>query len=328
MSRTTSSESTSTAATAEQQLLQQLIDLIQSGVNPWQRPWHDPVPFQNLCSGHKFSGSNPALLHAQCVARGIDDRFFATATQARAHGWFPAKGSKAFRIYQPTPVTVGGPKAQGPGAEATATGQADQPSRSFFRYRCIPIFAVSDLVLSDPDAKAISPADAAAAARQAQTPPPPSVVDPDVLSTLLKPIGRWMTKATHVPGGSSAFYDSRNDRISVPTPDSFRLGIESYVATIAHELGHLTGHSSRLNRPGITEWDGRSSERYAEEELIAEIASFLTCEELGVASSLENHASYLDHWARILGEGPKALTAALSAAARAKNYLFAPDSHV
>jgi len=59
-----------------------------------------------------------------------------------------------------------------------------------------------------------------------------------------------------------------------------------------HELGHWTGHVSRLDR----NFSGRhGGEAYAREELVAELCSAFLCAELGVAPTVR-HADYLGSW--------------------------------
>ena len=62
-----------------------------------------------------------------------------------------------------------------------------------------------------------------------------------------------------------------------------------------HELGHATGHHTRLNRDLSGAFGSQS---YALEELRAETYSFIQSFDLGIELNLENHASYLDSWAK------------------------------
>ena len=62
-----------------------------------------------------------------------------------------------------------------------------------------------------------------------------------------------------------------------------------------HELGHATGHHTRLNRDLSGAFGSQS---YAIEELRAETYSFIQSFDLGIELNLENHASYLEFWAK------------------------------
>lgn len=296
-------------ASPEEELLAQLIGLLEAGVSPWQRPWSSPLRYQNLVSGHAFSGGNPALLAMQCAARASTDRLFCTATQARSKGWHPAKGSKCYRIFQPVPITIR------PDESAGGEGQGAQEGavRSFTRFRAIPLFAASDLA-GDGVTDAIN----ATVSRLSET----FTHQPLVALERLSP---WEAHIHHDPSGDRAFYAPALDRITLPAASRFA-HIEHYGATLCHELIHLSGHRSRLDRPGITSGCDFGSPEYAEEELIAEVGAFLLCEDLGIGSVIERHASYLDSWLQVLSRGPRALTSTLSAAARAAKLILPPVS--
>lgn len=91
-----------------------------------------------------------------------------------------------------------------------------------------------------------------------------------------------------------AFYSSSRDTIVLPLKEQFHT-LEAYYSTAFHELGHSTGHSSRLNRKL---GNGFGSDDYAREELRAEIYSFLQAKELGMDFNLVNHQSYIEGWTR------------------------------
>src|SRR3546814_17062591 len=59
-----------------------------------------------------------------------------------------------------------------------------------------------------------------------------------------------------------------------------------------HELGHWTGHSSKLDRD---QNGGFGSDAYAKEELVAEMAAAFTCASLGIAPTVR-HSDYIASW--------------------------------
>jgi antirestriction protein ArdC len=66
-------------------------------------------------------------------------------------------------------------------------------------------------------------------------------------------------------GGDRAFYSPGADYIQLPHPNVFNTE-DGFVATKAHELGHWSGHASRLAR----EFGKRFGDKaYAFEELVA-----------------------------------------------------------
>ncbi len=122
-------------------------------------------------------------------------------------------------------------------------------------------------------------------------------------------------------GGNSAFYSSSQDFIQLPEKEQF-LSQTDYYATVLHELGHWTGHHSRLNRDMGGD---RHSKAYAREELVAEIASVFVSAETGIPQSQEhinNHAAYVQSWLEIIKDEPKALFKAISQAQKAADFLL------
>ena len=77
------------------------------------------------------------------------------------------------------------------------------------------------------------------------------------------------------------------DFIRVPPQPAFFEQI-NYYRTCFHELGHWTGHGSRLNR----EFKGRyGSHAYARGELVAELASAFVCASLSITPTVR-HADW------------------------------------
>jgi len=120
--------------------------------------------------------------------------------------------------------------------------------------------------------------------------------------------------------GSPAFLPSK-DVIRMPPQGAFR-DLDAYYATSFHELGHWTGHESRLDRPQTARF---GTEAYAIEELIAELTSAIVCGSLGVNAELR-HAQYVNSWLGTLRspEGPKFLLSCASAAQKAADLIQAP----
>jgi antirestriction protein ArdC len=120
-------------------------------------------------------------------------------------------------------------------------------------------------------------------------------------------------------GGGKAFYAIQPDYIRVPFPEMFR-DVESYTATVAHELTHWTRHKSRLDRSfGRKRW---GDEGYAAEELVAELGAAFLCAELEITPEpREDHAQYIASWLTVLKNDKRAIFTAAAHAQRALDYL-------
>jgi antirestriction protein ArdC len=113
-------------------------------------------------------------------------------------------------------------------------------------------------------------------------------------------------------GGDRAFYSPSTDHIQLPPEHAFR-GPPEFAATALHELGHWTGHSSRLNRDMQSRF---GSAGYAMEELRAELASAFVASELGIPTDIPQHASYLAHWIKPLKDDKREIFRAAADAQR------------
>jgi antirestriction protein ArdC len=103
-----------------------------------------------------------------------------------------------------------------------------------------------------------------------------------------------------------------------PTSQTFHDQV-NYYRTALHELGHWTGHPSRLDRD---QKGAARSASYAREELVAEMCSAFTCAELGIVPTVR-HADYIGAWLDVLREDSRAIFRAASLASKAADYLLA-----
>jgi putative DNA primase/helicase len=93
-----------------------------------------------------------------------------------------------------------------------------------------------------------------------------------------------------------AAYNRILDAIVLPERSQFATA-DGYYATALHELGHWTGHETRLARDLAHPF---GSEGYAREELRAEIASLMLGDRLGIGHDPSQHAAYVGHFLQIL----------------------------
>ncbi len=119
-------------------------------------------------------------------------------------------------------------------------------------------------------------------------------------------------------GGDKAFYAPGPDYIQVPRPEAYFAPI-NWHRTALHELGHWSGHGSRLGRDMTS---GFGSKGYAKEELVAEMCAAFCCATLGIAPTVR-HADYIASWLEVLREDNRAIVRAASAASKAADYLLA-----
>ena len=89
----------------------------------------------------------------------------------------------------------------------------------------------------------------------------------------------------------------------------------SYLISAFHELVHSTKHKSRLNRKDLSK---------GEEEIVAEMASWMLCSELGCIDDimLENSLSYVNYWSKTVNDLKNNFILLVSLAESAVNYIL------
>lgn len=123
--------------------------------------------------------------------------------------------------------------------------------------------------------------------------------------------------------GGSAFYLPTTDRVNVPPMGDFRDSAEVY-SVFFHELGHSTGHKSRLSHKSLTDKTAAfGSATYAKEELVAEFCAAYLCGEAGIVDRIiDNAASYCKSWAKKIREDKRLIVFAAAQGHKAAKYIL------
>jgi antirestriction protein ArdC len=117
-------------------------------------------------------------------------------------------------------------------------------------------------------------------------------------------------------GAGEAYFAPGADFISLPAFAAFK-SADNFYSTAFHELGHWSGHKSRLDRD-LRNRFGTSA--YAAEEFVAELASAFLCAEFSFDGDLR-HAGYIANWSTLLRNDARAFFTAASRAQAAADYL-------
>ena len=304
----------------EERLCQQLIALIEQGINPWRKPWNasSSGKHRNLITSRPYQGSNPALLELQLHLRESDLPLWIGFHQAAQQGWHPRRGSHGCLIYKPMLLAASTKPHRAAQEEGNSGSKEDsRESTPVVSFRPTLVFHAADLQ-DAPAAKRPSdhrPIAAAIEAALAEARPRPL---PERLAAAEQQLSNWPVPL-HTSGDRACYIPSC-DQIHLPPQTAFHTP-EAFLATWAHEQIHSTGHPNRLNREGVRLEPSIDRHVYAREELIAELGAFLLTQRLDINSDVANHAAYLQEWATLLGQGPRQLTSVLSAATRAANLL-------
>lgn len=114
-------------------------------------------------------------------------------------------------------------------------------------------------------------------------------------------------------------YSHSEDKIYMPLKGQYTTG-ESYYDDLLHEMAHSTGVESRLGRDMKASF---GDPKYAKEELVAELTAAVSCQALGIVSSIqEESAQYLKNWLRAIKEEPKFLYSVLNDVGKASTMIL------
>jgi antirestriction protein ArdC len=123
-------------------------------------------------------------------------------------------------------------------------------------------------------------------------------------------------------GGDKAYYHPASDSVHLPPIASFS-SAEGYYSTAFHELGHSTGHASRLNRHGLeTGIAAFGSPVYSREELAAEFAAAFLCATASIEQTIPNSTAYIASWLKALQDDKTMAVIAAGQGQRAADYIL------
>jgi antirestriction protein ArdC len=269
---------------------------LQAGTIPWLKPWTTTAGYsgfpRNAISRRAYSGVNVLILWCEADEKGYASSEWLTFKQALDKGGHVRSGEQGTQIVLLKRLDK---------TEVSDTGE--ETTKSFSMLRTFTVFNVSQC-----DGLNLKGYEATLTGGATE-----DGLSVDFMNAV---------RATKIPfnhGGDRAYYSPTLDRIQMPELASFK-DAGSYQATLAHELGHATGHKSRLNRQF---GEGFGTPKYAFEELVAELCSAFTCAEFGLQGELR-HADYLGHWIQVLKNDNKAIFSAASKASKAVAFLY-PD---
>ena len=123
-------------------------------------------------------------------------------------------------------------------------------------------------------------------------------------------------------GRGRAYYSPTGDSIHLPPQNAFE-SPDEYYSTLFHELGHSTGHETRLNRHGMeTGIAPFGSATYSKEELAAEFTACFLCHLSGITNTVDNSAAYIKGWASKLRSDRKLVLQGASQGQKAADFIL------
>lgn len=273
-----------------------LIADLEQGVRPWLKPWnaehaagHVSRPLR--AGGQPYKGINVLMLWAAAMSQNFAAPIWMTFKQAKELNANIRKGSKGSLVVYADHIT-----------RTERSEDGEESERNIYFMKGYTVFNIEQI-------EGLPPHFYATAAPQ---------IDPaqriDVADQFFANTGADIRH-----GGDQAYYAPGADYVQMPPFVNFK-DAEGYCATLAHEMTHWTKHPARLSRDFGRRAFG--DEGYAREELVAEIGAAFLCCDLGITPEpRDDHASYLNHWLKVLKEDKRAIFQAAAHAQKAVDFL-------
>ena len=267
-----------------------VMGLLEEGTPPWRRPWGGEFRFpRNMISGKDYRGINVFLLSAM----GYESPFWLTFKQAQSLGGSVRKGEKS------VPVVFWKEWE----TEDRKIGESVKVPvlRYFSAFNLCQCEGIPDDKIPDEQR---------------------TVHENDPIDRCETVVSEMQRRPEISHGFRRAAYRPQLDTVYMPSIESFD-GSPEYYGTLFHELGHATGHESRLNRKGITELAAFGSQDYGKEELVAEMTAAFLCGHCGIDTvTLENQAAYVSGWLRTIKQDAKLVVTAAAQAQKAADFIL------
>jgi antirestriction protein ArdC len=278
--------------TIHRMVTERMIAALERDTVPWHKPWHaaDGRP-TSMTTAQPYRGVSVFLLGLTAAEEGYRSRYWGTYRQITQLGGQVRRGEHSTLVVFWKPIEV-----------------ADRdPRTGEVTVRQVPVlrhYRVFNAAQADHLPDRFHPA----AEQDTQIRAPQTVLDG---------YHAHGPALRHVAGDRAA-YQPATDTIRLPLRSQFQ-SPEHYDATAFHEAAHSTGHPSRLNRPGIAAFDHYGSDKYAREELVAEMTSSILCTESGIDNPelFDNSAAYISGWLSALNHDRTLVVAAAAQAQRA-----------
>lgn len=273
-----------------------ILEALEEGVVPWQKPWTDDSWPKNLVSGKKYSGVNVLLLGI--ASWDYASPYWLTFKQATQLGGHVKKGEKSTQIVFVKRYV-----------KKYEDENGDEDTRTINMLRYYKVFNAEQC-------------EGIKHKRLEKVETEPWTMDNDKVEKCEKIWNEWDEKPGLTFNSGKAYYNPSKDKIGMPKKETFVAG-EEYFSTLYHEMIHSTGHKKRLDRKSISDLCVFGSTNYSEEELIAEIGAAFLCGRVGIENkTIDNSAAYIGQWLKKLQDDKRMVISAASKAQKAVDLIM------
>lgn len=269
-------------------IAERLIEALSGFEGQWEKPFFTAGNNRNVVTGKDYRGINVLILAVTALKMGYKSKKWGTFQQWLEKKCPVKKGEKATQIIFWKPLTY---KEE----VKTENGEIIEEEKETYVARAYYVFNAEQVEGYTEE-------------------PEPEKVDIEAVAEINK-----FFDNTKIPYqfGERACYSPMKDLVTIPAREKC-ISLTEYAATFAHEMTHATGHKSRLAREM-----GMETEKYAYEELIAEIGAGMVCSFIGYDYAFsKNNLAYLKSWLKVFKDDPKKIVSACSQAQKAADYLI------
>lgn len=299
------------------QLVDQVLANLEKGKLLWTQGWVAAGAPESAVTGKKYRGINNLYLSLVAMAENYGDNRWATFRQMEEKGWTFKKDEEGHTLGKGKSVSVEYYEMRDKETKrrfdrSVLDGMTFDEQREYMDknvYWLRKFYRVFNCSLMD-----------GVPAKEM-----PMIDVNDRIEKAEAILDYWNANESKIVyGGSQAFYRPSTDEVHLPEREKFK-STQSFYDTAFHEIGHSTGHESRLSRDLS---GGFGSQSYAMEELRAEIASIFMAQDLGIEPSedrLQNNAAYIQSWKDEIKENPNAQFTAIADADKIARYVSSKE---
>lgn len=237
------------------QLVDEILNNLQNNKSLWRQGWHVTGAPISAISGKRYNGVNRLFLSAAMMQRGYSDNRWLTFRQMEEKGWSfkrDAEGNSmgknagvAIEFFEFRDRATKKPFDRSVLDGMTAAERDDYMDENVYPIRKYYRVFNGDVIEGIP-------------ARERRE------IDPSGKSKRAESILQFWSdnEAKIIYGGNDAYYLPSLDEIHLPEREKF-VNMPEFYSTALHEVGHSTGHETRLNRNLLAD---KSTPEYAVEE--------------------------------------------------------------
>lgn len=293
---------------------------LESGTGLWQKGWKTAGLPESAITGKAYRGVNNFFLTLVSMSQGYKDNRWATFNQIEERDWHFKTDEDGNSLAKGKGTTIEffeyrDKKTGKPFTKSILVDMSDDEKDEYFKENVKPIrkyYRVfnGDLIDGIPEKEI-------------------HIIDPnDRIERAERILEYWSENESKIVyGGSEAFYRPITDEVHLPSREDFYT-MQEFYTTALHEIGHSTGHETRLHRDLKNSF---GSPEYAKEELRAEIASMFMEQDLEISVSenhIQNNSAYIQSWHDEIKESPNVIFTAIADADKIAKFVIAKEKEL